>query len=200
MLSGGHSVLRSQRAVSKRSFRKKQDSSENGSTEKQERVSIWARTTPRDLLGLRELGRGGGSVASPQSPSAIRAPVLPDHLDTWSRCLMYSCTQATLGLAQICRPCRVRKLWNKKEKEGKLSQQAERSPAPSLPSLSFPTSLSAGRGPFTQRRTLHSLLLPKESVKTLPPAPITSLEAKLRLGSPQGAAQLVLPVLPPLPS
>lgn len=140
--------------------------------------------------GAERVGEGVGSVASPQAPSAMRTPVLPDQLDMLSKCLIYSCTQGTSGLAQICRLCRVRKLWNKKEKEEKLSQQAERSPAPSLPSLSFPTSLSAGCGPLTQGRTPPLSVAPQGVHED----PTTSSHYL-----PGGQAQEV-PRLPPLPS
>ena len=112
---------------------------------------------------------------------------------------MYFCTQGRLGSAQICRFFWVRKLWNK-EKDEKRSAGREESNSFST-QLELPhLSLSDGWGHLTQRRTTHSLLLSKESVKTPPPAPMTFLEAKLRRGSPQAAAQLVLPGLPPLPS
>lgn len=62
------------------------------------------------------MGRGGGSVASSHGPSTVKVPLFPAPLDVWPRYLMYFCTQAWLGSAQIDRPLLVWKLRSKKEK------------------------------------------------------------------------------------
>lgn len=76
-------------------------------------------------------------MASSHVPSTVKVPLFPDPLGpgVWSRYLMYFCTQAWPGSAQINRPFLVWKLRSKKEMRNVLSQQTKRSPS-HRPSLS----------------------------------------------------------------
>lgn len=107
-----------------------QNSPEHKGPEKQEWASVQARTMPKDHWALRRLlGEGRWSAVSSHGPRAVAAPAPPDHVYWSSSCSMYCCTQASLGLAQICLPRLVRKLWSKKKDEELRVRSQEKSPS-----------------------------------------------------------------------
>ena len=113
MLSAGHSLLWPQKAElhSKASGERRPPEQEQGNAGTGFHSG---QDSPRAHLGW--LGRGGGSVASSYDPSTVKVPLLPAPLDFWFRYMMYLCTQAWPGSAQINRPRLVWKLRSEKEK------------------------------------------------------------------------------------
>ena len=69
-------------------------------------------------------------MASSHFPSTVKVPLFPAPLDFWSRYLMYFCTQAWPGSAQIYRPFLVWKLRSKKEKMRNVESTGEEESVP----------------------------------------------------------------------
>lgn len=109
-------------------------------------------------------------MASSHDPSTVKVPLLPAPLDFWFRYLMYFCTQAWPGSAQIDHPCLVWKLRSKEKmrngesagkEESTLPPQPLPPPPPAAPLVSPPT-------------PLVSLFLEIPALLPLPPSPTGS--------------------------